>query len=200
MRPSATDEGWIRTGSPAASAAVSVAADSGSTPIYATVDRRGDARDKPTAADRRHDRVDARQVLLDLQRERAVTRLEHRVVERMHERPARLLGKREQALMGLRGALGFEVDLGAVRPGGLHLARVRVAPHEDAARGAVERGRVRRALGGVARRPGDDAASLLLGRERRDLREHPARLERARALEELRLEMSIAADALGQRA
>ena len=91
--------------------------------------------------------------------------------------PPRLLGVREQALVRLGGAVGVEVDLGAVRLRRLHLARVRLAPHEDAAGDAVERRRVGRALGGVARRPGDDAARLLLRRERRDLRQHPRGLK-----------------------
>ena len=198
LSPSAIEAGWIRAGSPAASAAVSVAADSGSTPTTRQLTAEADAGDEPTAADGDNDRVDIRQVLLDLERKRAVTRLEHRVVERVHERPTGLFGKREQAIVRLRGAFGVEIHLGAVGLRRLHLARVRVAPHEDPAGRAVERGRVRRTLGSVARRPGDDAASLLLCRERRDLREHPARLERAGALEELGLEVRVGADALGK--
>ena len=97
-------------------------------------------------------------------------------------------------------AFGFEVDLGAVRPAASTLRGFAVAPHEDAAGDAVERGRVRGALGGVAGRPRDDAARLLVCRERRELREHAARLERARALEELGLEIRLGADPLGQRA
>ena len=48
-------------------------------------DHRGDARQQAAAAERRDDRADVRQVLEDLERQRAVSRDELIVVERVHE-------------------------------------------------------------------------------------------------------------------
>ena len=119
-----------------------VAAVSGSTPTTRQPTAEATPADEPAAADRHDDRVDVRQILLDLETERAVAGLEHRVVEGMHEDPPRLLRVREQALVRLGRAVGVEIDLGAVRPRRLDLARVRRAPHEDTAGHAVERSRV----------------------------------------------------------
>ena len=78
---------------------------------------------------------------------RAVPGLEHRVVERMHERRPGLLDEREQTVMRLGGAFGLEVDVGAVGLGSAAILIGFAVRHMNT-RHAIpsSRARVRRAL------------------------------------------------------
>src|SRR5205085_3821036 len=81
------------------------------------------------------------------------------------------------------------------------LDRARGTPHQDEAVDPLARGGVRDGLRMVAGRPRDDAAPALLGRQRGQPVQGAARLERARALEELRFQVDArAAEALAERA
>ena len=75
----------------------------------------------------------------------------------------------------------------------------RALPHDEQRVDPLERGAVGERLRVVARGDADHAAPLLLGRERGELRQDAARLERAGALEELGLQVDRCADPLAER-
>ena len=150
--------------------------------------RRRDSGDQPAAADRHDDDVHVGHVLGDLQADRSLSRSDERVVEGMDERPACLLLELSQPVEhGLRSRR-FEVDLGAVAPSGGDLGRTRRRPHHEQRVETFEPGAVRQRLRMVACGDADHASRALLRRQRAQLVQDAARLERARALEELGLE------------
>src|SRR5947199_392450 len=81
---------------------------------------------------------------------------------------------------------------GAIFPSGGDLLRARALPHDDHARDPLERSAVGERLRVVAGGDADHAARLLLGRQGRQLGKDAADLERAGALEELRLQVDVA--------
>src|SRR5438874_2505562 len=97
-----------------------------------------------------------------------------------------------------KGPARLGVDRGAVAACRGDLLRACGGPHDDQRVDALERGGVRERLGVVAGRDRDHAPRLLLGRERGELVQHPARLEGARALEALGFEIDGAAGLLGE--
>ena len=150
-----------------------------------------DARDQPAAADRDDDRVRVRRVLLDLEPDRPGACEHERVVERVDERPPRLLDQLVEPRERVARPGRLEVDRRAVaaRRGDLLLGRA--LPHHDQRVDALRRRGVRRRLRVVAGADRDHPATLLLGREAADLVQRAAGLERAGALEELALEPRV---------
>ena len=92
------------------------------------------------------------------------------------------------------GSVRLEVDLRPVGARRLDLLRARALPHDEQRVDALERGAVGERLCVVSRRDADHAVPLLGLRERGELRQDAARLERARALEELGLQVDGRAD------
>jgi hypothetical protein len=88
--------------------------------------------------------------------------------------------------------------LAAVLPGGLGLRGAGVARHDHRRADPQDAGRVREPLGGVAGREGDDAGPALRLVERVELVEHAARLEGARLLEELGLQVHVPVQQLAE--
>ena len=162
----------------------------------APVERRDDARDQAAAAGADDDCLDVRHVLEQLERERPVAGDDERIGVRVDEDAPLLLDDLEHAVVGGGGIGRREVDGRAVAARRLDLERAHALPHLDEAVDALLGGRPRDGLRVVPRRPRDDAALPLLRRERREPVERAARLERARLLEQLRLER----DAEGARA
>src|SRR6266545_2975333 len=117
----------------------------------------------------------------------------------MDERAPALTPQRFHALERLQMIGRLLVDGGAVSPRRRDLERARVAPGDEQAVDPLARAAPGQRLGVVAGRDGDDAALLLIGRERRQLREDPARLERPGLLEQLRLEESAPAEGRAER-
>ena len=196
--PSAIVRGTsIRTRSPAASERRVSSPASGSTP---TTRMRGPQRlrggraagDQPAAADRHDEHVELRHVVEQLQRGRPLARHHERVVVRAHELEPALGGQpRADLLAALRPAVVPD-DLGAVAPRRVDLRGRRVLRHEDR-RGRAEQPRGdRHRLRVVAGRVRDDAAAPDGFRQRRDLVVRAAELERAAALEALRLDVDLA--------
>jgi hypothetical protein len=134
------------------------------------------------------DDVDRLHVLDELEADGARTGDDERIFEGMDEHAAGLFLKLAQTLERLGRVRGLEVDRRAVATRRVDLELVRAPPHDqqriDACRRSAERDRLRV----VAGRDRDHAPRALLVCQRRKLREHAARLERAGALEELGLE------------
>jgi threonine dehydratase len=115
---------------------------------------------------------------------------------------------RERSLRGQSRGLGLRVIEGVARQhdlrpepaGALDLHGRREARHHDHRRNAEPLRVIGHALRVVARRHGDDAALTLRGRQRRQLVERPALLERRRELQILELQVHVGARDLGQRA
>src|SRR5439155_5438206 len=105
-----------------------------------------------------------------------------RIVEWMHKRPTRLGQQLVQPLEGLSGITRLQVDGRAVVPRRLELLLAHAVPHHDQRIDTLESGAVRERLSVVPGRDSDHATSLFVGRQRRKLVEHAARLERAGAL------------------
>ena len=121
-------------------------------------------------------------------------------VERVHERAPGVLDQLLEPVERLARAGRRQVDLGAVRPRRLDLLRARALPHHDQGGDPFERCAVGERSGVVAGRDPDHSARLLLRRERGEVGQHAARLERPGALEELGLEVDAGARGLGEQA
>ena len=98
------------------------------------------------------------------------------------------------------GFVGLLVDRGAVAARRRDLQRVGALPHHDQRVDAFLARRPGDGLRVVARRDRDHAALLLLVRQLREPVERAAHLERARPLEELRLEADVGVQLLRERA
>ncbi len=195
--PPAIVRGVTCTGSPAASAGRSAADPSGSTaddPDAARGDRRRDPGHEPASADGDDDDVRVRGVLEDLEPDGPLPGHHERIVEGMDERRARrrdvLLEARERSRRV--GRLG--VDPRSERPGAVELERARRRPGEDDALDALARSAPREGDRMVPRGRAGDAVRALLDTHRRQPVRDAARLERARVLEELRLEPEAGGD------
>ena len=158
--------------------------------------RRGrrDPGDEPAAAGRHEDRLHVRRVLDQLERERSLTGHHERVVERMDERPTGLANVVVEPLERLDGIGRLEVDGRAVAARRRDLGRARARVHDDEAVDPLERRAPGERLRVVPGGDPDHAALLLLGRQRGELVQDAARLERARLLEQLRLEVRPCAE------
>ena len=152
------------------------------------------SRDEAAAPDRHDDRLDAGQVLEHLEPDGALAGDRARRVERMDEGPPRLGEQQVEAAERLARVGGLEVDGGAVAARGGDLRLARALPHHEERVELFLRRAPRDRLGVVTGRDRDDAARLLLVRERGEVVEHAARLERARALEQLGLEEHLRAE------
>src|SRR5687767_7412845 len=117
----------------------------------------------------------------------------------MDERAPALAPQSFDALERLQMIGGLLVDDGAVAPRCRDLERARIAPGDEQTVDPFARASPRQRLGVVAGRDGDNAALLLLGRERRQLREDSARLERPGLLEQLRLQECASAESRAER-
>ena len=159
--------------------------------------RRRDPRHEPTAPGRHHDRLDLGRVLEQLKGERSLAGHHQRVVKGMDERPSGLPDVLVQPLERLDGVRRFDVDLGAVAPRGGDLCLAGARIHDDEAVDLLQRRAPREGLGVVAGGDPDHAALLLLRRQRRELVEDAARLERAGLLEQLRLEVRLRPERAG---
>src|SRR6185436_9055323 len=151
------------------------------------------SRREPAAADRDHDRQPAgRQLARELQAERPLPRDDARVLERVHERRARLRLARPCHRDRLVESIARQLDGRPVSARSLDLRHRRRLRDED------RRGDARLARGpgdGLAVVPGarrEDAAAALLRRQLRDRVVRAADLERARALQVLGLEQNRA--------
>ena len=196
-RPSAIEPGATGTGSPAASASCMAGESSGSTPITRasglsprTAVAIPEISPPPPTGTTHH--VHVRDVLDHLEPDRALAGDRARVVERVDGRAAGLLDQVVEPRERLRRIGGLEVDLGAVAARRRDLRLARALPHHEQrvepfdARAPGQRLRV------VPGRDPDHAALALLRRQRGEIRQHAARLEGARALEQLRLERDLA--------
>ena len=153
------------------------------------------AGEEPTTAARDEDDVHVRQILHQLQANRALTRYDVRIVEGVDEREVALALQCEARLEEV--CLG-QHDLAAVTPRRIDLALLRRARHDDRGLGcrAIVAPQAER-LGVISRREGDHAASARLLIERGELVQHTARLERAGLLKELELERDARCRAAG---
>ena len=130
-----------------------------------------DSRRQPAAADRQDEGLDVRQLLGELEPDRALARDHGGVLERVHERRAGLLRARERLGQRLVEARAREHGLGAVVARRVDLRHRRVLRHVDRrldaelARGPRDRlavvARARRDHAGGALRPSARPASLL---------------------------------------
>ena len=132
-------------------------------------------------------------LLGELEPDRPLARDHPFVLEGVHERRARALDVRLRRGDRVLEALARELGRAAVRARCLDLRHRRVLRHEDRRRGAGLACRPRDRLAVVACARGDDAGAPLLLAERRDRVVGAADLERARALQVLRLEEDLAA-------
>ena len=140
---------------------------SGSTAItrIAVAERSLDPGDQPAAADGDDDGVGVGRVLLDLEPDGAGARDHERIVERVHERAARLLDQtRRRRSNASPGSARLEVDGRAIaaRRGDLLLGGA--LPHHHQRVDALLRGGERDGLGMVAGADRDHAAAPLLRR------------------------------------
>src|SRR5581483_1477002 len=153
------------------------------------LDAADDARDEAAAPDRHHDRAHVGHVHEDLEREGPVPGDHVRVVVGMDEDAPGACDGVHRALVGDDVVGRLQVDGRAVAARRLYLRRARVGIHEDDAVDAVLRRRPCHRLRVIPRRPRGDAAAPFGVGESGDAVERATRLERARLLEELRLEM-----------
>ena len=161
------------------------------------LDDAGDPADQPAAAEGDDHRGEVRDVLEQLQAQRRLAGDHVRVVERMDERGAglgRALARERDAVVD---GVAAEVDDAAEAADGGDLGHGRARGHEDLAREPARAGGVGDGLRVVARAAGDDAGAAVAGAE---LVERAAELERARALEVLRLDEDRAAAVLAEAA
>src|SRR5207249_11772358 len=87
--------------------------------------------DQSSAANGNDERVRFGNVLDDLEPDGALAGDRQRVVERVDERAACLFLEPAEALEGLRGIAGFEIDRGTVRAGRRDLGLARSLPHDN---------------------------------------------------------------------
>ena len=155
----------------------------------AGADRGLDAGDQPAAADGDHDRVGTRDVLLELEPDRAGAGEDERVLVRVNEDAARLLDQPLQPLERIDPCRRLEVDGRAVGARRRDLLRRGRPRHHDERVDAFLRGGPGNRLRMVAGRDRDHASPPLVPPERAELVERASRLERACALEELALQV-----------
>ena len=124
--------------------------------------RRGDAGDQPAAADADHDDVEVRQVLEQLEADRAVAGDDRRVVERVDEAEALRVADPLHLGEGLADVRAVEDDPGAVAEAGLHLRADRARRHHDRHRHPGRPAGPGVGLAGVPGRQRDDAARPLV--------------------------------------
>ncbi len=155
---------------------------------------RSDSRDEPATARRHQDRLHLGRVFEQLERERALAGHHERVVERMHECPAGLADVLVEAGERLDRVGRLEVDRGTVTARRFHLGRAGAGVHDDQAVDPLGRRAPGEGLGVVSGRDPDHASSPLFRAERGELVHDAAGLERARLLEELRLQPDLVAE------
>ena len=136
----------------------------------------------------------SRELLDDLQAERALAGDDAAVVEGRDERQAIALCQLARARDPLFVGRPDEVDLGPVGPDGRDLHGRGLTGHDDDRADPEEPCRSRHALGVVAARVRDDARGALRGVELRDRVVRAADLERADGLEALGLEPRTVGD------
>src|SRR3954452_2796826 len=157
-----------------------------------------DSGHEASPADAGDDRVGLGSVLHDLAAEARVPFDDRRVVVGMDERAPTLRPQFLEACERVSRVPRFAVDCRAVAPRSRGFQVARPLPHDDEAVDLLPCAAIRDRGRRVARRDGDDSAIPFLGRERRELREDSPRLERARLLEQFRLDESGAAKSLSQ--
>ena len=152
-----------------------------------------------TAAAQGHDHVgDVRHVFEDLKTDGALSAQHFVIVERRHVDHAFGIAQFLRVGGGFIEHLAAQHHISAVSLGGVHLQRRRDLRHADGGLRATLTGRVRHALGMVARGSGDDAVSQLLVGQRCDLVIRATNLERSGDLEILRLEQNLMSGHVGQ--
>ena len=149
---------------------------------------RAAARHEPAAPHGRDERVERWHLPEELEGGRALPGHDLVVVVGRHQDAPRLLHDLLRDGGAVVAQAIVEDDLGPVVARGLELERRRVLGHADDRGRPRHPRRERDALGMVARREGDDPPGALPGREREELVERAADLERARALEPFALE------------
>jgi hypothetical protein len=158
-----------------------------------------DADRQPAATDRDQDRVDVRHLFGELEPDRPLTGDDELVFVRVDERAARLLHMLLRRNEGILEIGAGHDGLRAVVLARLDLRHRRVLRDVDG-RGRTElAGRPRDRLAVIARARGDDARRALVRRQRRQLVDRAAHLERACALQVLRLQQHLAAHAPRER-
>ena len=157
-------------------------------PGFSSFARDRDARREPTAADRDDDGPDVRQLLDQLEADRPLARDHPLVLEGVHERRSARLRVCARVLLRVVEHLAAELDPGAVVLRRLDLRDRCVLRHEDRRVDPALARSPRHGLRVIARADGDDARRTLLVGKRRDAVDRAADLERARALEVLRLQ------------
>ena len=156
------------------------------------LDRRRDPRDQAAAADAHDDGRDPGQIARDLEPDRSLAGDDPRVVERRDVLERARVADLGRHALSLLARVGAAHDLGAERLGAGDLHGSSVLRHHDRRGHAVERGSGSNALGVIPARVGHDAALDRGERRRRKRVERAAELERAGALEALRLDVDLA--------
>jgi hypothetical protein len=110
---------------------------------------------KPAPANRHDHGLDVVQLLRQLEAERSLARDDHRIVERMHDRRARLRSALAGMEKGVIDELASEHHLGTVAPRRLDLGERSVCRHEDACGNPCLASSPRDRLAVVARTRGD---------------------------------------------
>ena len=152
--------------------------------------RRRHPRAQPAPADGHDHRVQVRRLLHQLQAERGRAQRGGRPLERVHERAALLGLDLPHAVEG-RVHVVHQLHLGPQLAAARHAVRVRGLRHHHLGRGAEDAGGVGHGHGVVARAHRGDAAGPRLGREPEHHGQGAARLEGARALEQLLLQEDL---------
>ena len=158
----------------------------------ARLDRGGDAGDQAAArGGRDHDigrETERRHILGDLAAHRALPRDHERIVIGPHQRGAALGRDPVGDGFAVLAVAVIQHDLGAIGLGALALGQRRIGRHHDGRLHAQDLRRMRDALGVVAGRERHHAAAARVQRDRRQLVEGAAELERSGPLQHFRLQ------------
>ncbi len=161
--------------------------------------RNRDAGDQPAAADRHHQRVEFRHGLKHFERDGALACDDQGIVIGMdHGQVVRLAVRAGEFGRLLQRGSGNH-DLGAVTPGVLDFHHRRPHRHHDGGGNAEQAGVIGHALGVIAGRHRDHAASPLVRRQRGQAIERAALLEGRGELQVLEFEPELAAADLAER-
>ena len=158
------------------------------------LDGDGDAGDEAAAADRHDDRVEVGTVGDDLEADGALSGDDARVVVGMDERRAGARRRfRRRSCWQSASVSPSDDHLGAEPAGGGDLHERRRLRHDDGRRNAEPLGVVGDGLGVVAGRHGDDAARAFVRRQRQQLDQRAALLERGGRLQILVFDPDVGA-------
>ena len=150
--------------------------------------RERDSRGQAAAADRNDHRAEVVDLVRELEPDRPLAGDHDGILERMDERRSGLRGVLERLAHRVLEGVAGELDRGAVVAGRVHLRHRRLRRHEDGRLDAFLARRPRDGLAVVARARGHDSGSSLGLAQALHLVDGAADLERARALEVLRLQ------------